>query len=71
MAGGAGVNAMGWVTRGMLIVCLAYIFYDDITRWNSLLYREVDYTSLQEHEDNTTLKETVACAGGACEIIRT
>jgi ribonucleoside-diphosphate reductase alpha chain len=44
---------------------------EDINRWNSLLYNEVDYTQLREDKDNTSLKETVACAGGACEIVST
>jgi ribonucleoside-diphosphate reductase alpha chain len=32
-------------------------------------YRTVDYTTMVEEEDNTKLEETIACAGGACEII--
>lgn len=41
---------------------------EDIRKWNALQYREVDYTMLFEAEDNTALKDVVACAGGACEI---
>ncbi|MEY4856679.1 MAG: hypothetical protein RLZZ97_1509, partial [Gemmatimonadota bacterium] len=41
----------------------------DMIRWNALSYREVDYTLLLEGVDMTTLSDTVACAGGACEII--
>ena len=41
----------------------------DMIRWNALSYREVDYTMLLEGVDMTTLGDTVACAGGACEII--
>ncbi len=41
----------------------------DIARWNGLAYRTVDYTALFEGTDHTTLSDTVACAGGACEII--
>ena len=41
----------------------------DIQRWNQLGYRPVDYTALCEDEDITELKQTVACAGGACELI--
>lgn len=41
----------------------------DIARWNTLVYRPVDYTALEESEDITELKQTVACAGGACEIV--
>ncbi|HVS51336.1 MAG TPA: recombinase [Opitutaceae bacterium] len=40
----------------------------DIEKWNTLLYEPVDYTQLEESEDITELKQTVACAGGACEI---
>lgn len=40
----------------------------DIERWNALGYTPVDYTALEESEDLTELKQTVACAGGACEI---
>lgn len=32
-------------------------------------YVTVDYTQMIEEVDNTTLLDTVACAGGACEII--
>ncbi|HVU32978.1 MAG TPA: ATP cone domain-containing protein [Opitutaceae bacterium] len=42
----------------------------DIARWNSLRPARVDYTLMREASDETELKETVACAGGACEIIR-
>jgi ribonucleoside-diphosphate reductase alpha chain len=41
----------------------------DIARWNSLQPRPVDYTQMREESDETELKLTVACAGGACEII--
>jgi ribonucleoside-diphosphate reductase alpha chain len=41
----------------------------DIARWNSLVYQDVDYTSLVEDEDITELKQVVACAGGACSIV--
>ena len=41
----------------------------DIAKWNALTHRCVDYTTLEESEDITELKQTVACAGGACEII--
>jgi ribonucleoside-diphosphate reductase alpha chain len=41
----------------------------DITKWNALQYRPVDYTSLLEQNDVTTLSDVVACAGGACEIV--
>lgn len=42
----------------------------DIAKWNSLRPCRVDYTEMREATDETDLKETVACAGGACEIIR-
>lgn len=32
-------------------------------------YQDVDYTQLLESEDNTKIQETIACAGGACQII--
>ncbi len=41
---------------------------DDIEKWNTLTYFPVDYTTLEESEDITELKQTVACAGGVCEI---
>lgn len=41
----------------------------DIEKWNALVYQPVDYTTLEESEDITELKQTVACAGGACEIV--
>lgn len=39
--------------------------WEDLTR----TYLPVDYTQLIERRDNTTLTDTVACAGGACEIL--
>ena len=42
----------------------------DIARWNSLRPQRVDYTRMREESDETELRETVACAGGACEINR-
>jgi len=41
---------------------------DDIAKWNRLKYSPVDYTALVESTDETALKETVACAGGTCEL---
>lgn len=43
----------------------------DILKWNQLKYQPVDYTQLLEKTDNTKLKEQVACAGGACEVVTT
>ena len=41
----------------------------DLVRWNSLNYAPVDYTAMEEHTDNTSLKDVAACAGGACELL--
>ncbi len=42
----------------------------DEARWNALLadYTPVDYTTLVELDDTTTLSGEAACAGGACLI---
>jgi ribonucleoside-diphosphate reductase alpha chain len=40
----------------------------DIAKWNALRPRPVDYTQLHERSDETSLKDNVACAGGACEL---
>ena len=42
----------------------------DVAKWNTLKPRKVDYTQMREHSDETNLKEQVACAGGACELVR-
>ncbi len=39
--------------------------WEDLTR----TYLPVDYTQLQERRDNTTVTQTVACAGGKCDLI--
>lgn len=39
--------------------------WEDLTR----TYAPVDYTLLIERQDNTTVTQTVACAGGKCELI--
>lgn len=39
--------------------------WEDLTR----CYAPVDYTKLIEKQDNTTVAQTVACSGGACELI--
>jgi len=44
---------------------------EDIAKWNKLRYQTVDYTKLLERTDETKLKETIACAGGSCEIVHT
>jgi ribonucleoside-triphosphate reductase len=40
----------------------------DIARWNALKPQPADYASMSEASDATSLKEIVACAGGACEL---
>ena len=39
--------------------------------WEDLMreYVQVDYSELIEDQDNTTLEETIACGGGACEVL--
>ncbi len=39
--------------------------WEDLTRTHA----PVDYTQLVERQDTTTVTETVACAGGTCELI--
>ena len=41
----------------------------DIEKWNTLVYAPVDFTTLEESEDITELKQVAACAGGACELV--
>lgn len=41
---------------------------EDIAKWNRLTYRPVDYTSLAEEADKTTLRDVVACGAGACDL---
>lgn len=43
---------------------------DDEIAFSSLMeeYQKVDYTALNEEEDNTVLKSIIACAGGKCEL---
>lgn len=41
----------------------------DIEKWNLLVYLPVDFTTLEESEDITELKQVAACAGGACELV--
>lgn len=40
-------------------------------RWEDLTrtYAPVDYTQMQEREDNTVVTQTVACSGGKCDLI--
>jgi hypothetical protein len=39
--------------------------WEDLTR----TYLPVDFTQLRERHDTTTVAQTVACAGGQCELI--
>jgi ribonucleoside-triphosphate reductase len=41
---------------------------EDAAKWNKLKYQPVDYATLREKSDETKLKDTVACAGGTCEL---
>jgi ribonucleoside-diphosphate reductase alpha chain len=43
----------------------------DETLWNELIskFRSVDYTEMQEADDETNLQGEIACAGGACELV--
>jgi ribonucleoside-diphosphate reductase alpha chain len=41
---------------------------EDVVHWNRLQPKPVDYTALREKADHTTLKDVIACAGGACEL---
>lgn len=42
----------------------------DETRWNNLVssYVPLDYASLREETDETSLRSEAACAGGVCEV---
>lgn len=40
-----------------------------IAKWNALRPHRVDYTQMREDSDVTELKQHIACAGGACEIV--
>lgn len=39
--------------------------WEDLSR----TYRDVDYTTMLESDDNTKISETIACSGGSCETI--
>ena len=41
----------------------------NFAKWNRLSYQTVDYTKLLEKTDETKLKDIVACAGGACDVV--
>lgn len=45
----------------------------DVHNWKAWLdlnreYQDVDYSLMIEEEDNTNFRDTVACAGGSCEL---
>ena len=42
----------------------------DLEKWNDLVnnWKHIDWTLFNEESDNTKLAETLACAGGSCEI---
>lgn len=40
----------------------------DVAKWNALRPYRVDYTQMKESSDETDLKQSTACAGGACDI---
>jgi ribonucleoside-diphosphate reductase alpha chain len=42
----------------------------DEEKWNNLVkkFKKVDYSTLEEEDDNTDLAGEVACAGGQCEV---
>lgn len=44
---------------------------DDMELFRALLddWKPVNYDELKEHDDKTALQQTVACAGGSCEIV--
>ena len=39
--------------------------WDDINRTTI----RVDYMFMEEHQDNTTVSQTVACGGGKCDVL--
>lgn len=43
---------------------------EDEAKWEALIkdFKHVDYKGLEEHDDLTTLQDSLACAGGRCEI---
>jgi ribonucleoside-diphosphate reductase alpha chain len=41
----------------------------DVDKWNKLKPVPVDFAKLRESGDNTTVKQSVACGGGGCDLI--
>jgi len=48
----------------------AVVSPQDEARWNHLisLYKPIDWSEFRETEDTTAARDTVACAGGVCEL---
>lgn len=68
----AGVSFLGYFNdKGVQMPFEAVTTEEDEQHWNYLSsnYTPVDYTKLIETEDNTNLKDIVACSGGACSLI--
>ncbi len=38
-------------------------------KWNALVHQPVDYSQMRETADVTALRQELACAGGACDIV--
>jgi ribonucleoside-triphosphate reductase len=49
---------------------LQRVYEEDEQNWNNLIsnWNHVDYSKLEEDEDQTKTIDTVACGGGACDI---
>jgi len=49
---------------------LQRVYVENEEEWSNLTsnWSKVDYTKLIEEEDNTSLVENLACAGGACDV---
>lgn len=56
-------------SRKLATYCLKDVY--NLAKFESLKskYRDVDYASVTEAEDNTKVQETQACSGGTCELV--